>query len=167
MSNPMTSGVGAVPHRLTGSEPALVAEVPGAGGRWKQVHFNIEVMRRFFHLGQSNANSVTLERIDAGGLLVTRTSRQLVFSDANSNSKLEFDFGGIAYPSGASKPILIAVEASYLTFRYRLLMPGDPGYAQMASLLLAGSSVGRGVLRRIVTLDDVESFWSQVSLRGS
>ncbi|WP_404312132.1 hypothetical protein LG314_12670 [Agrococcus terreus] len=143
-----------------------MAEVPGAGGRWKQVHFNVDVMRRFFHLGQNNALSVTLERLDSTGVVAARTSRQLVFSDANSNSKLEFDFGSAAYPSGDSKPILVAVEASYLTFRYRLVMPTDPGYQQLGSLLSAGPSVGRGVRRRLVTLDDVESYWPQVNLRG-
>jgi hypothetical protein len=167
MNSPAASDIGSVPSRLAGNEPALVAEVPSAGDRWKQVHFNIEVMRRFFHLGQNNANSVTLERIGPAGTLLGRTSRQLVFSTANSNSKLEFGFdSGATYPTDGLKPILVIVEASYLTFRYRSVMPGDPGYTALAALLAAGPSVGRGAARRIVTLDDVEAFWPQVGLRG-
>jgi len=141
--------------------------VPGAGGRWKQVHFNIDVMRRFFHLGQSNASSVTLERIGPAGTLVSRTSRQLVFSTANSNSKLEFDFDPLpAYPSDGQRPILVVVEASYLNFRFRLEMPGNPAYTSLRSLLTAGPSIGNGVNRRIVTLDEVEAFWPEAQLRG-
>jgi hypothetical protein len=164
--DPVAFGIGRTPSRLTGDESALVAEVPGAGGRWKQVHFNVDVMRRFFHLGDNNVTSVTLERIDSAGTIRSRTSRQLVFSGANSNSKLEFDFGALPYPSNGSRPILVVVEASYLSFRYRLLMPGDAGHTQSASLLNAGPSVGRGVRRRIVTLDDVESYWPNINLRG-
>jgi len=166
MTRSASSDVGRTPSLLSGTEPALVAQVPKAGERWKQVHFNADVMRRFFHLEHGNPRSVTLEHISADGTLVGRTSRQLVFSDVNSNSKLEFDFGSLKYPRGGSKPILVAVEAAYLTFRYRLVMPGDIGFEQLTSLLESGQSIGRGVPRRIVTLDDVESYWPSANLRG-
>lgn len=168
MSNPVASGIGSVPSLLTGTEQALVAEVPGAGTRWAQVHFNLDVMRRFFHLEPGKPKSVTLERISPSGTLLSRSSRQLVFSTENSNAKLEFDFAPLpTYPGAATKPILVAVEAVYLTFRFRLVMPGDPGYMQLTSLLAAGPSVGKGVTRRLVTLDEVEAFWPQAGLRGA
>ncbi len=168
MTNPVASGIGAVPSLLTGTEPALVAEVPGAGGRWAQVHFNLDVMRRFFHLEPGKPKSVTLERIAPNGTVQSRTLRQLVFSTENSNAKLEFDFSPLpTYPGSATKPILVVVEATRLTFRFRLVMPTDPGYQQLTSLLGAGPSVGKGVRRRLVSLDEVEAFWLQVGLRGA
>lgn len=168
MTRPAGPDIGKVPSLLTGTEPALVAEVPGAGGRWAQVHFNLDVMRRFFHLEPGKPKSVTLERISASGTLVSRSSRQLVFSTENSNAKLEFDFAPLpAYPGRATKPILVVVEASYLTFRFRVVMPGDSGYTELTSLLAAGRSVGKGVTRRLVTLDEVEAFWPAASLRGA
>lgn len=168
MTSAGSYGIGAVPSLLTGTEPALVAEVPGAGRRWAQVHFNLDVMRRFFHLEPGKPKSVTLERINSGGFLQSRSARQLVFSTENSNAKLEFDFSPLpAYPGRSAKPILIVVEASYLTFRFRMVMPGDGGYQQLMSLLSAGPSIGKGVRRRLVSLDEVEAFWPQVGLRGA
>lgn len=168
MTSPMTSGIGSVPSLLTGTEPSLVAEVPGAGGRWAQVHFNLDVMRRFFHLEPGNPKSITLERIAPDGSIQGRSARQLVFSTENSNAKLEFDFSPLpAYPGSASKPIVVAVEAVYLTFRYKLVMPDAVGYEQLTSLLAAGPSVGKGVRRRLVSLDEVEAFWPQAGLRGA
>lgn len=166
--NSSNAPAGQIPGLLTGTETALVAEVPGAGGRWKQVHFNQEVMRRFFHLERDNGKSITLERIAGDGTLQSRMSRQLVFSTANSNSKIEFDFDPLPpYPTGGERPMLVIVEADYLTFRFRLVMPSASGHEGLQDLLSAGSSVGRGLRRRIVTLDDVEAYWPTAALRGA
>lgn len=161
-------GYGGVPSLLTGTEPTLVAEIPKAGSRWKQVHFNTDVMRRFFHLESGHDRSITLERISPGGAVRSRNARQLVFSSTNRNSRLEFDFDPIPpYPINGDKPILVAVEATYLTFRYKLVMPDEAGYVPLSSLLAAGQSIGKGARRRIVTLDEVETYWPQVGLRGA
>jgi hypothetical protein len=161
-------GFGGRPSLLTGTEPALLAEIPKAGTRWKQVHFNIDVMRRFFHLEPGSVRSITQERIGSSGEVQSRNSRQLVFADANRNSRLEFDFDPLpAYPKDGVKPLLVAVEAVYLTFRYKLVMPGDSGYVPLSNLLAAGPSIGRGARRRIVTLDEIEAYWPQAGLRGA
>lgn len=157
-----------MPALLTGTEPALVAEVPGAGGRWSQVHFNIPVTRRFFGLTQGSTRSITLERISASGTVARRMASRLVFSVSNGNSKIEFDFHPLpTYPTGDAKPIIVVIDAGNDTYRYRFLMPGDGGYQPMAALLAAGPSEGKGVRRRIVTLDEVEGYWPQAMLRGS
>lgn len=157
-----------MPALLTGAEPALVAEVPGAGGRWSQVHFNIPVTRRFFRLTQGSTRSITLERIGPSGTVTNRMASRLVFSEANRNSKIEFDFHPTPkYPDPATKPIIVVIDAGNATYRYRFLMPSDGGYQPMRDLLAAGPSEGRGVRRRIVTLDEVESYWPQAMLRGS
>ena len=167
MSSQSPQLFGGAPSLLTGTEPALVAEIPGAGGRWTQVHFNLDVMRRFFHLEPGKSKSITLERINSSGEVQSRTLRQLVFSTENSNAKLEFDFSPVpSYPPSSTRPLLVVVEASYLTFRFRMVMPGESGYPQLTSLLSAGPPIGRGVKRRLVTLDEVEAFWPKARLRG-
>ena len=155
-----------IPDLLTGTEMCLVAEVPGAGDRWQQVHFNMDIARQFFNLEAGGERSITLERIGSSGRLVSRSSRQLVLPESNRNSRIEFDFGEkVPYP-GPNRPIVVVVEADYLTYRYRTLMPGEDGHGEMQALLAAGPSIGRGVRRRIVTLDDVEAYWSRAALRG-
>lgn len=168
MTDEKDFGYGGVPSLLTGTESALVAEIPKAGPRWKQVHFNIDVMRRFFHLERGSIQSVTQERISPGGAVQSRHSRQLVFSESNKNAKLEFDFDPLpTYPVDGVKPILVAVESVYLTFRYKLVMPADSGHGPLSNLLSAGPSIGKGTRRRIVTLDEVEAYWPQAGLRGA
>jgi hypothetical protein len=83
------------------------------------------------------------------------------------NCKIEFEFPGHAVYPPSGRPILIVVEEDYLTYRYRALVPGQPGHAEMVSLLAAGPSVVRGLKRRIVNLDDLESHWPGAALRGS
>lgn len=157
-----------VPDLLIGTEMCLVAEVPGAGGRWQQVHFNKDIARQFFNLSLGDDRSITLEKISATGRVVERTSRRLVFSEhTNKNSKIEFAFGsGVAYPMGSERPLLVVVEAAYLTYRYRTVMPGVAGYPGLQNLLAGGPSIGKGVRRRIVTLDELESYWPEAALRG-
>jgi hypothetical protein len=157
-----------LPDLLTGTEVCLVAEVPGAGNRWTQVHFNKDIARQFFNLQPGMERSITLERISASGRVQSRTSRQLVFPERNRNSRIEFDFGDPrpAYPPLPNRPLVVVVEAAFLTYRYRTLIPGDLGYQGVQNLLAAGPSIGSGVRRRIVTLDDLESYWPQASLRG-
>ena len=156
-----------VPDLLTGTELCLVAEVPGAGDRWKQVHFNLDIARRFFNLEPGMDRLITLERISVAGRVAERTCRQLIIPESNRNSRIEFSFGAITdYPPGPDRPLVVVVESRYLTYRYRTLMPGDTGYDGVISLLAAGPSIGRGVRRRIVALDELETYWPHAALRG-
>jgi hypothetical protein len=162
-----------LPDLLTGTELTLICLVGKADNsnglpRWQQVHFNQEVARQFFNLEPGDDRSITLERISASGRVVDRVSKKLVFSARNKNPKIEFKFGprDLAYPPDPHRPILVVVESGYLAYRYRTLMPGDSGHSGMAHLLEAGPSLGRGLHRRIVTLDDVEAHWPQAALRG-
>lgn len=162
-----------VPDLLTGTELALIGWVGKANNsngppRWQQVHFNQDVARQFFNLEPGDNRSITLERISAAGRVVERVSKHLVFSQSNRNPKIEFHFGprDMAYPPDPLRPLLVVVESAYLTYRYRTFMPNDAGHAAIEQLLLAGPSLGRGLHRRIVTLDDVEAAWSSASLRG-
>ena len=163
-----------IPDLLIGTECTLIAQVVKGANRnglprWQQMHFNRDVMRQFFHLEPGDTRSITLEKISPTGRVVERVSKSLVFSLSNKNLKLDgFKFGptDFEYPPDPLRPLLVVVEASYLTYRYRTLMPGDLGHREVEQLLLAGPSLGRGVHRRIVTLDAVEASWPQAALRG-
>lgn len=156
-----------VPDLLTGTELCLVAEVPGAGNRWRQVHFNIDIARQFFNLEPGMDRSISLERISAAGRVLERTSRQLIIPESNRNSRIEFSFGSVTeYPPAPNRPLVVVVEVGYLTYRYRTLLPDESGYEGVLSLLAAGPSIGQGVRRRIVTLDELETYWPQSALRG-
>ncbi|UOD83477.1 hypothetical protein [Paenarthrobacter ureafaciens] len=155
-----------IPDLLTGTEMCLVAEVPGAGGRWQQVHFNLDIARQFFGLQRGDGRSITLERIAPNGRIVERSSRQLVLPESNGNARIEFSFGSASQYPAAGRPLVVVVESGYLTYRYRTLMPGNPGHDLLLDLLSAGPSIGRGLRRRIVTLDDLELYWPYSALRG-
>ena len=158
-----------VPDLLTGTELALVGWVGKANNskglpRWQQVHFNREVARQFFNLEPGDDRSITLEKLSASGRIIERVSKRLVYSTANRNPKIEFHFGprDLPYPPEPLRPLLVVVESAHLTYRYRTLMPGDPGHECVERLLAAGPQVGnpRSLPRRIVTLDDVETYWA-------
>jgi hypothetical protein len=152
---------------FTGAEYVLVAQVPKAGGRWHQVHFNVDVGKRFFRVSEGEEHTVSLERMDPGGSSLGRITRPLVFSHANRNYRIEFDFNPItAYPD-PERPLLVILEIGLRRFRYLLLMPGDAGYNDMKYLNEALPSIGRGVLRVITNLDEVELRWPTCPLRGT
>lgn len=167
----MTEGI---PDLLVGTESTLIAPAVKANNkngpaRWQQMHFNKRIMREFFHLEPGDTRSITLEKISPSGRLVERVSKSLVYSQrTNKNLKIEFKFGPTAleYPPDPLRPILVVVEAAYLVYRYRTLMPGDPGYREIEQLLMSGPSLGKGLHRRIVTLDALEASWPQAALRG-
>lgn len=155
------------PDLLTGTEYCLVAQVPKAGGRWKQTHFNHDIARTFFSLEAGDERSVTLERLGASGEIEERTNRRLVLPPSNGNARIEFSFGMVTkYPEPPLRPLLVVVEAEYLTFRYRTLMPGDDGYETVLALNLAHPSIGKGCRRIVTTLDELELYWPNALLRG-
>lgn len=155
------------PDLLTGTETCLIAEVPAAGGRWQQVHLNKDVARQFFTLEPGGDRSITLERISSSGQVIERSARSLVFPESNRNSRIEFFFGAnLSYPPLPDRPLVVVVEAGHLVYRYRTLMPSDDGYEGVQALLAAGPSIGKGVRRRLVTLDELEAFWPLARLRG-
>ena len=150
---------------LDGTEFVLVAQVPKAGTRWPQVHMNADVMRRFFRLQRNATAEATFERIGRDGRYYGSLERSLVFSEANKNFKIEFDFRDApAYPD--KPPLLLILEIELRRFRYLLLMPGDPGYEQMERLNANLETVGRGHRRVITSLAEVELRWPECPLRS-
>jgi hypothetical protein len=137
----------------------LVAEVPRAGGRWHQVHFNEPAIRDYFRALPGTPDRVYLFRYEPPGTMVAEPARPVVFSDVNVNHKIEFGaHAGEPYPTDGA-PILVLRELGLRTHLYTMLFPGDDGYAEMSGMLAAGPSIGRGAPRVIATRARVATLW--------
>ena len=142
----------------------LVAQVPRAGERWHQVHFNREVIETFFRVRLGTSQRVFLVECRHDGTLAEQEVRPCVYSEANKNPKIEVaSRHGEAYPE-AGPPIAVYRELQVRSFAYMLLMPGDPGYDKMFALTEDLPSVGRGVHRVIANALDVRGAWPQSPL---
>lgn len=74
------------------------------------------------------------ELVSTAGACAGARKRPLVYSERNKNLKIEFDLPDAPdYPT-AGTPLLLVLELGLRRFRYMLLMPGDPGYAEMRKL---------------------------------
>jgi hypothetical protein len=150
---------------LDGSELVLVAQVPKAGNRWEQVHLNKEVVRRFFRLTLGATAEAEFERVARDGTYRGSETNPVVYSTVNKNYKVEFDFKDAGdYPD--EPPILVVLELALRRFRYILLMPRDPGFAEMKALNESLEKVGQGHRRVITTLSEVEMRWPGCPLRS-
>jgi hypothetical protein len=152
---------------LSGAEQVLVAQVPMAGDRWSQVHFNVDVTERFFRVTEGEEKRVRLERVDRQGNVIAEYDRPLVISPINRNLKIEFDFHPVRDYPAEGRPILLVLELSIRHFRYLLLLPGEGGYEEMLVLNQSFPSIGQGVPRIISYLDEVELRWPSCPLRAS
>lgn len=160
-----------VERPLSGSELVLVAQVPEAGGRWTQTHFNKDVIRQFFRAHEGGKRTLAFERVEGDGTLDSQARRSLVKSSANLNPKIELDFGlkegkRPEYPK-VGRPIVVVLELDTRTFRYQTLMPGDQGHEKMLAMTEQLPSIGKGVPRVITNLDEVELRWPGCKLRSA
>ena len=141
----------------------LIAQIPRAGGRWSQVHFNADIVREYFRLTEFETQRAYLSHVVADGSRSEVEVRRCVFSVSNRNHRIEFAGAkGRDYP--ASRPILVAVEHQIRVFDYMLLVPGDVGFPEMTGLSVTLPTVGRGVPRVITDLDTLEQSWPNCPL---
>jgi hypothetical protein len=137
----------------------LVAEVPRAGGRWHQVHFNEPAVRDYFRARPGTPDRVYMFRREPSGAVRAEPARPVVFSSANVNHRIEFGaHAGEGYPPDGP-PILVVRELGLRTHIYVMLFPGESGYTEMAGLLAAEPKIGRGVPRVITNRALVEAAW--------
>lgn len=142
----------------------LIAEVPAAGGRWAQVHFNGDITEQYFRLTDISIQRVYLTQVHQDGSRGDEEVRPCVFSPANRNHKIEIGAARhLLYPSG-DRPLLVFRERQVRVFDYMLLMPAQPGYAQILSLLRRLRSIGRGAHRSITDLQQLSGAWRQCPL---
>lgn len=132
----------------------LLAEIPAGGDRWNQANFDLETFRTFFGAEPGLFRRVVLQHVDASGKLEAVENRQSV-SVKSQNYRFELDAAaGKAYPTNG-RPIGVFIRLAPRTFRYRLLMPSDPGYT-VVNVALQSMWKGRADrMRRVTTTTDV------------
>lgn len=137
----------------------LIAQVPAAGGRWAQVHFNKDVIKSYFRISKVETQRVYLTPVNSVGVRGEEEVRPCVYSKTNKNFKIEIAAAkGLHYPTG-SVPILVLRERQIRVFDYLLLMPGDSGYAAALKLSTSLPSIGRGHPRVITDLRTLGGAW--------
>ncbi len=142
----------------------LVARVPRAGDRWTQVHFNRAVIEDFFKVRHGTHERVYLRECRGESGYGDQEVRPCVYSERNKNLKIEVaSRAGEAYPE-EGPPIALFQELQVRSFVYMLLMPGEPGYAELSRLTTEMPSVGKGLPRVVTRGDMVAAAWPNCPL---
>ncbi|MBN2022581.1 MAG: phospholipase D family protein [Pirellulales bacterium] len=137
----------------------LVAQIPKAGNRWDQGHFNREVIDQFFRVTPNSAQRVYLQCQRMDGSLADQEVRPCVFSQRNKNLKIEIGAAhGVSYPA-KDVPVAVFREVQVRTFHYMLLMPKDAGYQPMLRLTQKLPNLGRGLPRVLTDVATVKHAW--------
>ena len=137
----------------------LVAQVPRAGDRWHQIHFNAEVIKQFFRIRPNTAQRVSLMECGHDGSFGEEKMRPCVYSEANKNHKIEVaSHLGTPYPE-QGRPVIVCRELQLRSFAYMLLMPGEPGHSEMLNLTKILPSVGQGASRCITESVRIRGAW--------
>ena len=143
----------------------LVAQIPKAGGRWAQVHFNAEVIGTFFSLRRAESERVYLTKLLPDGSRGPIEVRPCVYSQSNKNYKIEIGGAkGLHYPPNNRRPLVVFYERQLRTYDYLLLMPGDAGYDQLLDLSNTLPSPGRGLPRPVTDASTLSQAWPECPL---
>lgn len=151
--------------RATGFDRILVAQVPRAGGRWAQVHFNAQVIQDYFRLNRLETERVYLTRIDANAERKDLEVRPCVYS-AGSNRNYKIEIGAAkncAYPDDG-RPLLIFRELRLRCYDYMILLPGEHGYGAVLDLTNRLPSPGGGLPRPITDMASLAGAWPECPL---
>ncbi len=141
------------------ADDVLIAEIPRAKGRWKQANFDLDTFRHFFHLEPGKTRRVFLWHVDAGGNLGPTEVRPGV-SVKSKNYRIELAAAGHQPYPAKGRPIGVFLRTATRKFRYRLVMPTDPAYPTVRSIL-AKRWNGRADRMQRVTLsvNDLRTEW--------
>lgn len=148
---PISKTPGLKPPSPKAVATVLIAEIPNAGGRWKQANFDQGSFEKFFGLTIGDKTKhISLQSVDEKGTLGSVETRQGV-SVKSHNYRIELAAAaGLDYPS-TSAPIGVFVRVAPNYFRYRLLMPTDPYYKIISAFLSSHWSGPVGRKRRTLT----------------
>ncbi|MCC6984508.1 MAG: phospholipase D family protein [Bauldia sp.] len=137
----------------------LVAQVPRAGTRWHQVHFNQAVVAQFFQVQADSIQRVYLIERMQDGTRADEEVRPCVYSQSNKNYKIELGAKHDEdYPEDGV-PVAVFRELHARSFEYMLIMPGEPGHAEMLELTETLPRVGRGHARVITDTVELRTAW--------
>ncbi|MYB37239.1 MAG: hypothetical protein F4Y26_07625 [Gammaproteobacteria bacterium] len=163
---PRTRTPPAPPTPAPGFGRILLAQVPRAGDRWAQVHFNADVINTYFRLHRADSERVFLRRALPNGTRGSIEARPCVYSEgSNRNYKIEIGAAsGIPYPPDNRRPLLVFYEHQLRTYDYLLLMPDDDGYDRLLNLCNNLPSLGRGLPRHITDTATLARSWPNCPL---
>ena len=90
-------------------------------------------------------------------------NRTLVYSYHNKNPKIEVSGVRIVgdYGKSVPRPILIFERVEKSFFRYTLILSGQSGYAELASVLDAEPKHGLALRYKITNLDELLNIWAE------
>jgi hypothetical protein len=162
---PVSAPTGNVPAVDAGKAAAvaldriLVAQVPAAGGRWSQGHFNADIIKQFFKVTNIGTQFTYLTDVDSAGVRGEEKVRRVVYSQSNKNYKIEMSAAkGKDYPA-TGHPLLVFRERQARCFDYLLLMPGESGFSEMSRLSQSLPTVGKGLRRSITDVTALAGAW--------
>ena len=158
---------GVVPpvRRAPGFDRILLAQVPSAGGRWAQVHFNAHVIQDYFRLNRLDTERVYLTRVFDNATRGAVEVRPCVYSaGSNRNHKIEIAAAkNLDYPDDG-RPLLIFRERQLRTYDYILLLPGENGYVPVHELTDRLPSPGQGLPRPVTDIAKLARAWPECPL---
>lgn len=137
-------------------ELMLVSMVPKAGqgpkARWSQVHLSADIAREFFDAEPEEHPEIQLRDVEGGAV----EDRRIVYS-AGSNKNVKIEVGAareaarsVGYPAEGRPAVLFRREGTG-RYRYLLLMPENPGHAEMTQLAEDEFVPSHNQLPRVVT----------------
>lgn len=140
----------------------LIRHVPKAGGRSKQVHFTIDLLKKYFCL--SPGDGILVQEMFPSGVVGEIEQRQVVFSQRNRNVKIELAGASVLntdYPDNLdTRPVLILKRVNVNLFVYMLLLDGNDGYVAINDRLKS-IPVGRSLPYEVIDESTMFSLWPE------
>lgn len=119
----------------------------------------------FFGVPLPQGKELTLYRVYSDGSF-SEPHTTPAFRTAPSNFRFNMQaMKGVVNP-GNTRPVALFERLDADTFKYMVLLPGDPGYALVQTRLGGPSAGGANSLRVRLTLDEIESIWPDCPLLG-
>lgn len=144
------------------SSPVLMRYIVKAIGRDSQAHFTKATVERYFGLRPGDGKSISIQWVQPGQVPGHLESRKLVYSQSNKNPKIEMDGlkGRIPsnYPADG-RAILIVRRVEQGQYRYLVLLPNDPGYADINAHLSRVPRHRQALQEDVVTLNRLLEIW--------
>ena len=145
----------------------LIAQVPKAGDRWAQVHFNKDIVSDYFEITDYENQRVFLThvRFDRGRAADPEV-RRCLRGDANLNPRIEIGAAsGVVYPD-ESPPLIVFRKRGLRIFDYMLLLPTQNTnvYWKVFNRARELPQTGRGLRRVITDLDTLGGVWANCPL---
>jgi HKD family nuclease len=144
--------------------PVLVAEVPKAKDRWKQINFDKKSFQEFFGVTLGKEKTVKFYPVNNDGSFGNEEIRHAV---AVASHNYRFEIGAAAnlpYPEEGN-PIVIFERLSDDEFSYLLLMPGDHNHQTIQDFLNNSyGKTGNQKLRVTMTAGELALAWPDCPL---